>query len=429
LATLYQFCSYHTIKYDMNKSTDFVGQPIFSQLLSLLDKSVIQQSIQEHKANRCYKKLFLWDHLVSMLYGIYTNCTSLREIQYGLEVCQGKLNHLNLSRVPPRSTLSDGNKQRPSKVFGTIYQKLYGFYKHSISDSRLNPAVIKRLYILDSTTISLFKAILKPAGRKRKDGKSKGGMKVHTLLNAETNMPSFIKYTAAALHDQQFYKYIKELPDYSIIAFDKAYINYMQFDAFTKRNVFYVTRQKENADYTAIEEFPLLDNAQHILKDERIEVTYTVNKEEIKQQMRRVAFFSEKYGKAFVYITNNFELTAVEVAGIYENRWQIETFFKKLKQNFPLTYFFGDNANAIETQIWCALIALLLLDVTHKAHNSKMAFSILATLVRLHIMNYVDLSAIIDASKLKRKRFKKDNKPKHSPKKTTPPAFQSKFEM
>ncbi len=181
MATLYQFCSYHTIKYDMNKSTDFVGQPIFSQLLTLLDQSIIKQSIQEHKANRCYKKFFLWDHLVSMLYGIYTNCTSLREIQYGLEICQGKLNHLNLSRVPPRSTLSDGNKQRPSKVFGTIYQKLYAFYKHSISDSHLKSAIIQRLYILDSTTVSLFKAILKPAGRKRKDGKSKGGMKVHTL--------------------------------------------------------------------------------------------------------------------------------------------------------------------------------------------------------------------------------------------------------
>ncbi len=413
----------------MNKSTDFLGQPILSQLLGLLDQGILKQSIQEHKANRCYKKLFVWDHLVSMLYGIYTNCTSLREIQYGLEICQGKLNHLNLSRVPPRSTLSDGNKQRPSKVFGTIYQKLYGFYKHSISDSRLNPAIIKRLYILDSTTISLFKAILKPAGRKRKDGKSKGGMKVHTLLNAQTNMPSFIKYTVAALHDQQFYKYIKELPDYSIIAFDKAYINYKQFDAFTKRNIFYVTRQKENADYTSIEEFELADDAPHILKDEKIEVLYKVDKEEIKQQMRRVAFFSKKYAKAFVYITNNFEITAVEIAAIYENRWQIETFFKKLKQNFPLTYFFGDNANAIEIQIWCALIALLLLDVTHKAHNATMAFSILATIIRLHIMNYVDLSAIINAYKLKRRRYKKYPKTKLPIKKTTPPALQIKLAM
>lgn len=413
----------------MNKSTDFVGQPILSQLLSLIDKPIIRETITEHKANRCYKKLFLWDHLVSMLYGVYTHCTSLRELQHGLEVCQGKLNHLNLDRVPPRSTLSDGNMNRPSKVFASIYQKLYGTYKNTISDSRMKNDAIKGLYILDSSTVSLFKAILKPAGRKRKDGKSKGGMKVHTLLNADTNMPSFIKYTAAALHDQQFYKYIKELPDHSIIAFDKAYINYKQFDAFTARNIYYVTRQKDNADYTSIEEFDLPDNAPHILKDERIEVTYTVDRVIFKQQMRRVAVYSVKYKKAFVYITNNFDLTAIEIAAIYANRWQIETFFKKLKQNFPLTYFFGDNSNAIEIQVWCALIALLLLDVTHKDHNSTMPFSILATIIRLHIMNYVALSVIIETYKQKRKRVKKADNPKAPPKKMTPPALQMEMKM
>ena len=413
----------------MNKSTDFVGQPIFSQLLSLIEKPIIQETIKEHKANRCYKKLFLWDHLVSMLYGVYTHCTSLRELQYGLEVCQGKLNHLNLDRVPPRSTLSDGNMNRPSKVFGTIYQKIYGTYKNTISDSRMKNDAIKGLYIVDSSTISLFKAILKPAGRKRKDGKSKGGMKVHTLLNADTNMPSFIKYTAAALHDQQFYKYIKELPDHSIIAFDKAYINYKQFDAFTARNIYYVTRQKDNADYTSIEEFDLPDAAPHILKDERIEVTYIVDKVVFKQQMRRVVVYSAKYKKAFVYITNNFDLTAIEIGAIYANRWQIETFFKKLKQNFPLTYFLGDNSNAIEIQVWCALIALLLLDVTHKDHNSTMPFSILATIIRLHIMNYVALSVIIETYKQKRKRANKAGNPNSPPRKMTPPALQMEMKM
>jgi Transposase DDE domain/Domain of unknown function (DUF4372) len=414
----------------MNKSTNYLGQPIFSQLLSLIENSIIKKAIIEHKANHCYKKLFLWDHLVSMLYGVYSHCTSLRELQCGLEVCQGKLNHLNLSRVPPRSTLSDGNKNRPSKVFGTIYQNLYAFYKNTISDSCLKKAAIKGLYILDSSTISLFKAILKPAGRKRKDGTSKGGMKVHTLLNADANMPSFIKYTAAALHDQQFYKYITELPDYSIIAFDKAYINYKQFEAFTKRNIFYVTRQKTNADYISIEEFDLPNDAQHILKDERIEITYKdKNGNDVKQQMRRVAFFSLQYGKTFVYITNNFELTAVEIAAIYAQRWQIETFFKKLKQNFPLTYFFGDNANAIEIQVWCALIALLLLDVMHKEHNSNMPFSILATLIRLHIMNYVALSVIIETYKIKRKRNRKTYQNKTPPKIYAHPAIQIKMEM
>jgi hypothetical protein len=413
----------------MNKSTEFVGQPVFSQLLSLLGEKIISQSITEHSANRCYKKLFLWDHLVSMLYGVYTQCTSLREIQYGLEVCQGKINHLNIRNVPPRSTLSDGNKLRPSKVFGTIYQKLYAQYKHSISDSLVNPATKKNLYILDSSTISLFKAILKPAGRKRKDGKSKGGLKVHTLLNADANMPSFIKFSAAALHDQQFFKYIKELPDYSIITFDKAYINYQQFDAFTQRNIIFVTRQKENADYESIEEFDLPNNAPHILKDEKIQVQYKQNGEIKTMPLRRIAVFSDKHQKPFVYITNDFELTAVEIAAIYANRWQIETFFKKLKQNFPLTYFFGDNSNAIEIQVWCALIALLLLDVLFLGQNATLAFSIFATIVRLHIMNYVSISAIIEVFKCKRKRKRKAQIIKPPPKKTTPPALQMKLEM
>ena len=408
----------------MNKSTDYLGQPILSQLLSLVEKPIIQHAIHSHQANYRYKKLFLWDHLVSMLYGVFTHCTSLREIQYGLEVCQGKLNHLNLSRVPPRSTLSDGNKRRPSKVFETIYQKLYAAYKPFISDSTLKTEIAKRLFILDSTTISLFKAILKPAGRKRSDGKSKGGMKVNTLLQAETHMPSFITYMAAALHDQQFYAYIKELPGHSIIVFDKAYINYHQFTAFGERNIFYVTRQKDNSVYKSVEEFELPENDQNILKDERIEVTYTHDKEEKTLQMRRVAVFSEKYQTAFVFISNNFELSASEIAATYQNRWQIEVFFKKLKQNFPLTYFYGDNTNAIEIQIWCALIALLLLQVVHKEQKSKMAFSILAAIVRLHLMNYVSLSAIVETYKAKRLRKKRKEPDKPPPKPPIPPALQ-----
>ena len=270
----------------MNKSTDYLGQPVLSQLLSLIEKPLLEQTIRSHKANYRYKKLFLWDHLVSMLYGVFTHCTSLREIQHGLEVCQGKLNHLHLSRVPPRSTLSDGNKNRPSKVFGTIYKKMYETYKSSISDSTLKAEIAKRLFILDSTTITLFKAILKPTGRKRSDGKSKGGMKVNTLLQAETHMPSFINYMAAALHDQQFYSYIKELPNHSIIVFDKAYINYHQFHLFSQRDIFYVTRQKDNSVYRSIEEFELPDNDPNILKDERIEVAYKYEKEDKTLQMR-----------------------------------------------------------------------------------------------------------------------------------------------
>ena len=209
----------------MDKTTNYLGQPILKQVLSFIDNTIVQKAILKHKANFRSKQLMFKDHLITMLYCVFSRCTSLREVQTGLELCNGKLNHLGLSKVPARSTLSDGNKKRSSDVFGEVYGLLYNQYKHIISDSPLKHSIASKLYILDSSTISLFKAILKPAGRKRLDGKSKGGIKMHTLLKAENNMPCMVKYTAAALHDQQFYQYINELPDGSIIAFDKAYIN------------------------------------------------------------------------------------------------------------------------------------------------------------------------------------------------------------
>lgn len=359
-----------------------------------------------------------------MLYCIFARCTSIREVQTGLELCNGKLNHLNLQKVPPRSTLSDGNKKRTSDVFGTLYQSLYQKYKHIISDSLLEQSIASRLYILDSSTISLFKAILKPAGRKRSDGKSKGGIKVHTLLKADSNMPSFIKYTAAALHDQRFYECIKELPDGSIITFDKAYINYHQFVKFAERGITYVVPQKDNADFTAIKELELKNEEPNILKDEIIEVKYTelVEQTSIKRtlQLRRIAYYSQKHQATFVYWTNNVELTASDIVAIYQNRWQIEKFFKKLKQNFPLNYFLGDNENAIQIQIWCALIGLILLQVLFNENKAHMAFSILASIISLHLMNYTSITAIIEKYKQKRKRTKPDYPPKKKHQKTHP---------
>ena len=258
----------------MDKATKYFGQPILKQVLSIIDDALIGKACTKHQSDKYTKRLRFKDHLTTMLYCVFTGCTSLREVQTGLELCNGKLNHLDLERVPARSTLSDANKKRNSDVFGTLYGSLYQRHKHIISDSLLKPGIADRLYILDSTTISLFKAILKPAGRKRNDGKSKGGMKVHTLLKADNNMPSFVKYSAAAMHDQLFYHYIKELPESSIIAFDKAYINYAQFQKFNERNITYVVPQKDNAQYISIKELELKEYEPLILKDEIIEVKY-----------------------------------------------------------------------------------------------------------------------------------------------------------
>jgi hypothetical protein len=433
MATLYQFCSYYTNNIDMDKTTTYLGQPIFTQLLSLIDDSLISRASRLHNANKYSKSLSFKDHLVTMLYSVFAKCTSLREVQTGLELCNGKLNHLNLNKVPARSTLSDGNKNRNSKVFETLYLSLYQKYKSVISDSRLSTTVAEKLYVLDSTTISLFKAILKPAGRKRMDGKSKGGIKIHTLLKADNNMPCFIKFTASALHDQQFYECIKELPNHSIITFDKAYINYEQFDKFNDRGISYVVPQKDNANYTNIKELALLDEETDILKDEIIEVKYTVENENTQAkkqlQLRRIAYYSQKHKDTFIYWTNNNELTATEVVAIYQNRWQIEKFFKKLKQNFPLQYFLGDNTNAIEIQIWCALIGLILLQVIFTEQKSTIAFSILASIVSIHLMNYTCLTSIINSYKQKRQRKRKEHTKNCTIKKTIHPHFQKQFDF
>jgi len=256
-------------------------------------------------------------------------------------------------------------------------------------------------------------------------------MKVHTLLKADCNMPSFIKFTAAALHDQQFYQYIKELPDGSVITFGKAYINYEQFALFGQRGIFYVIPQKDNATYKSIKEFELTDEEPDILKDELIEVSYKIEEEGIiiqkTLQLRRIAYYSQKHHATFIYITNHFDIEAMQIVEIYENRWQIEKFFKKLKQNFPLTYFLGDNINAIEIQIWCALIALMLLQVLHTENNSNLSFSILATIVRLHLMNYISITEVINHYKKKRQRKKVISPPKI--KKMIHPPLQTEFEF
>jgi transposase len=415
----------------MDKNTIYLGQPIFTQVLSLIDDSLISKACKLHKSDKYSKSLSFKSHLVTMLYTVFAKCTSLREVQTGLELCNGKLNHLNLTKVPPRSTLSDGNKNRSSKVFETLYLSLFEKYKHIISDSRLAASLASKLYILDSSTISLFKAILKPAGRKRDDGKSKGGIKVHTLLKADSNMPCFIKFTASSMHDQQFYECIKELPNHSIITFDKAYINYEQFDKFQDRGITYVVPQKVNAQYKSIKELALIEGEDTTLKDELIEISYEVEIDTIKAQkhlqLRRVAYYSEKHNDTFIYWTNNLELKASEVIAIYQNRWQIEKFFKKLKQNFPLQYFLGDNTNAIEIQIWCALIGLVLLQVIFAEQKTTIAFSILASIVAIHLMNYTSLTSIINKYKEKRVRKAKEKPPNKTEKNTTPPHFQTKF--
>ncbi len=375
----------------MGKSTNFSGQPIFNQLLTFLDKSEIRKIAKDHGSERYVKKFTTYNHLVVMLFVAFEGYHSIREVILGLLANAHKLSHLGLSYLVKRSTFSEANKRRSSKVFEDIYMSVYRKHASSLADSRLNDKELKRLYIMDSSTISLFKDILKGVGRNPKNGKKKGGIKAHTLIKADENVPCLIRYSEAVKHDHMFLQDAQSLPSGSIITFDKGYVDYGMYEVFTAKSIWYVTRLKDNALYKARKEFDIPDDADSgVLKDEEVVLLYGRNKSE-EHKARRIAYWDSENERLFEFITNNMELPAEKIAYIYKKRWQIELLFKQLKQNFPLKYFLGDNENAIEIQIWAAMLANFLISLIKSKVKRSWAFSNMVSIVRRQLMNYINI--------------------------------------
>lgn len=275
----------------MNKSNNFSGQPIIKQLLKLLSPDSIARTVSKYNSDRYYKRFKTYDHLVTMLYATLSGVSSLRELSTILLACEGRIGHLNLRYFPKRSTLSDANKNRSSEVFASIYYSLFNRYRSFLSDSSPLSLPVKHLKIVDSTTISLFSDILKGVGRNPINGKKKGGIKMHTMINALEDVPCLVRFSSAATHDHTFLKELN-LEKGSFVVFDKAYNDYLQYLQWTKDDIYFVTGQKDNAVYKSIEEFDLSDTTSDtVLKDERI----TVEKKDETIELRRVAYWdSEK---------------------------------------------------------------------------------------------------------------------------------------
>lgn len=224
----------------------------------------------------------------------------------------------------------------------------------------------------------------------------KGGIKAHTLIKASENVPCLVRYSEAARHDHLFLKEAINLAAGSIITFDKGYVDYGQYEEFTQKSIWYVTRLKDNALYKAKKEYDIPDEADTgVLKDEEITICYGENKSK-EHQARRIAYWDSKNERLFEFITNNFELPAEKIALIYKKRWQIELLFKQLKQNFPLKYFLGDNENAVELQIWAALLANLLITLVRSKVKRSWAFSNLVSLIRKQLMNYINIYSFLE---------------------------------
>lgn len=379
----------------MSKSSFFTGQPIFNQILNFIPRSTVQLVARELNADHYYKRFRTYEHLVTMLYSIFNHCTSLREVTTGLLAWDHRIQHLGISAHPRRSTISDANTNRKWEVFERIYYKLLSRYSHFLPDSRQGTAK-SNLYIFDATTIALFQEILKGAGRPPADGKRKGGIKVHTLLNASQDLPTMIRFSAAAHNDASFLKQIS-LPAGSIIVFDKGYRDYTTYNRFSADGITWVSRHRDSSVYKTKSSNEVSDyqKQQGITSDHIITLGHDHSDNATKVAARMISYRDPVTKRFFRFITNNYRLSPITIANYYRKRWQIELFFKRIKQNYPLQYFLGDSENAIKIQIWCALIADLLLKVIKKGTRSSMSFSIITGLIRLHLMTYMDLASFL----------------------------------
>lgn len=383
----------------------FVGQPIFKQIIDLLKVVDISSIIKRHNSDHYYKAFKSKTHIITMLFGILSRCDSMTETCEGLRALGGKLNHLGLDKAPAKSTASDGLRNRDNRFFESLYFDLVKHYQSFLSDSRTFGLTFKEVLLIDSTTIRLFSDVLKGVGRNPKgDGKKKGGLKVHMLIDAVQSVGRFVKITAAKVHDKNFLKSL-ELISHSMIVFDKAYNYYHQFALWTEHQVYFVTRLKKNAVYIIIETHKTgyrKKGIAKVLKDQTIEMVYYPEDANGKRQTKikktirlRKVVYQDENNRYFEFLTNNFEIPAEEVAFLYKKRWGIELLFKKMKQNFQLHYFYGENENAIRTQVWCTLIAQLLMTVIQKQAQTKKAFSTVATLIRIHLISMLDLTELL----------------------------------
>lgn len=385
---------------DKDTTIKFVGQPIFAQIIKMVSKTVFSQLVSKHQSDRYYKEFKTWDHFVSLMFAILSRCDSIAEIIDGMAGLSGKLQHLSIQKVPAKSTFSDGMRNRTDKFFEDLYFALVKEYSQFLSDSKTLGKQFQQMLLIDSTTIRLFTEVLKGVGRNRKDdGKKKGGAKVHMVINAFEQIGQFIAITPARTHDKKFLELL-DVKAHSLMVFDRAYNHYLQFAKWSQNNVFFITRKKSNAKYTIIStvENKTLKSKEHgVHKDQIIELQYKEDREDKKLRLRLVVYFDEK-GRRYDFLSNSFEeLTADEIAACYKKRWDIELLFKKLKQNFQLHYFYGENETAIKTQIWCTLIAQLLLTVIQKQNAPQKAFSTVACTIRIHLISMLDLVEIVKA--------------------------------
>jgi len=367
----------------MNKFTS-----IFSQLLRLFPRIDFEKAVKETKAEYKAKGFTSWGQFVAMLFCQLGRAHSLREITKGLMSCEGKLKHLGIT-APKKSPLAYANEHRPWQLYQTIFVSLYEKCGKAVVGKR-KFRFKNKLMTLDSSTIDLCLSMYDWAKFRR----TKGAVKLHLVLDHDGYLPSFAWITEGKVSDVKVAHLLRFEPG-TIVVDDRGYNDYVLFGKWTSQGVFFVTRMKDNALYV-VEETREVPQKSNVLRDEVIRLTRVKAAEKCPYLLRRIEFYDAEKDRVFVFLTNNMKLGSTTIAAIYKDRWQIELFFKALKQNLKIKTFVGTSSNAVKTQIWTALIAMLILRYLQLRSKFNWSLSNLVAILRMNLFTHRDLWAWLD---------------------------------
>jgi hypothetical protein len=354
----------------------------FSQMLCLVNRHDFVKSVKQHKAERYIKGFESWEQFVAMLFGQLAGAQSLREISGGLASAGGKVFHLNMRHAPSRSTLSYANRHRPWQVYQTLFERLFTQCVQWGVNRKRKFRFKNPLISLDATVIDLCLSLFPWAAYRS----TKGAVKIHLQLNHQGYLPQWALVTEGKVQDVTVAKRLHFEPG-TVVVIDRGYVDYGLFSRWTKAGILFVTRMKDRAVY-AVETRRAVLKRSNIRKDEVIRFAERHMENKCPHRFRRIVVWDKEQKREIVLLTNHLDWSAATIAAIYKDRWQIEAFFKALKQNLLIRTFLGTNDNAVKTQIWIALIAMLLLKFLQLRSTFEWSLSNLAAMIRMNILTY-----------------------------------------
>jgi hypothetical protein len=365
---------------------------LFGQIIQTLDRVTFNKLVSKHQTDKHSKGFNSWSHMISMLFCQFAKSQSVRDISNGLRSATGNLNHLGLSKSPSKSTVSYQNKHRDWELFKDYYFELLSSLGKQVGFKQVKFRIKSKIFLLDSSTISLCLSLFDWAKYKTQ----KGAIKLHTLLDYDGNLPAYVNITDGKTADNKG-AYDIPLLKRSVIVADRFYNDFSLLNVWDSKGVFFVIRHKENLQFEKVKDNELpKDNHAHILIDEMVQLTGVASKKKYPGKLRRVAVWDEQNEQTIEIITNQTSWTANTISELYKSRWQIEIFFREIKQLLHIKSFIGTSQNAVMIQIWTALITILMLKYMKAKAKYKWHLSNLVAFIRLNLFVKIDLNVWLD---------------------------------